>query len=143
MTRMHTAKRLGDVGDRIIESARARIGATVVKPDQLASAAIGLWLAPHEGEPRNECELAELVDRGDYAGAVQYDDRLPDEVKDRVIARACAAWLIEEAGEDASDGALVDYVATALCGAPKPLIRAEARALAGTVERVKARRRRR
>lgn len=136
---MHIAAQLGERGTRIVESARARMGATVVKPDQLAAAVIGLWLAPHEGEPLTQSELAIMASEGGYVGAVQYDARLPQPIQDRIIARACAAWLIDEAGDESADAALVDYVASALCGSPRPLVKAVAAAADSMVERVKAR----
>lgn len=111
---------------RIVSLARARYGRTVVRSETLAGK-LGQWLVPHQGEPlTHEEALAEALEHG-CSRYVQYDQRLSHRsqaVIDRIIALSCAEQLIEEFGGDAGD---VDYVASALCGLPRPIVKASAR----------------
>ena len=142
--RMQIARQLGDRGSRIVDSARERLGSDFVKPEPLAHA-LRILLAPHEGEPLTEAELQCAMDgdEGDGAGwlgAVQYDQRFAQPVIDRTIARECARFIVEEQGDDPTDRELVEYVATALCGAPRPIVKATAALVAPGVDRVRVKR---
>lgn len=126
---MHNAQQLGERGRCIVTRARERFGRVVVKPETLA-ALLGIWLMPHGGEPLTERDALAEARAHDRTRVIQFrDDAHSQAVKERVIALACAAVLVEEAGEDPCDRPLVEYVASAVCGLPRPLVSANASAL--------------
>lgn len=125
---MHNAQQLGERGRRIVTHARERFGRVVVKPETLA-ALLGIWLMPHGGEPMSEGDALAEARSHDRTRVIQFrDDSHSQAVKERVIALACAAVLVEEADEDPCDRPLVEYVASAVCGLPRPLVSANASA---------------
>lgn len=131
-------------GDQIVATFMIECGGGFPLPmpaEQVAHCA-RQYLAAYGGmaksEPMSGAEIAvkltETDDAGEpkWLGVVEYDEGHGPQYRERIIALECARWIIADQGHDADDRALVEHVASILCGLAKPLVRAAAAAVYAT-----------
>jgi hypothetical protein len=119
---MQTKSTAADAAE-IIECTLRDIGGALPIPANQLAVCCGFELAPHMAT--GAVPLTVHVPDADGLMWLHYDATQPPAVQARCIALACARYLVQRANKS-PDAPLVEAVASGLCGACKPLVKATA-----------------
>jgi hypothetical protein len=117
---MHSTDTVTEAAE-IISATHRDIGGALPMAAHVLAIACGFELAPN-GVLLPDAAAAVAAGR---ARALAWDTTQPPAVQARCIALQCARWLVERANKS-PDAAMVEAVASGLCGGCKPLVRATA-----------------